>query len=49
MTSVRLTRKQHEKLKRIAAREERSASQQMRYLIDHLDGEPEAPDHRSAA
>jgi predicted DNA-binding protein len=37
VTSIRLTREQHEKLKRLAAAQERSVSQHLRFVVDKLE------------
>ena len=37
VTSIRLTREQHDKLKRLAAAEERSVSQHLRFVVDRLE------------
>jgi hypothetical protein len=46
VTSLRLTPRQHERLKALAARERRSVSQQLRFVIDGLTAERADPDER---
>lgn len=50
VTSLRLTADQHRRLKALAARERRSVSQQLRFVIDQLTAESSAdPDQKVAA
>lgn len=41
VTSLRMTREQHDALKALAARENRSVSGQLRHVIEQLTDEPE--------